>query len=51
MMVMLHEMLIGNSKSFEFDNMFSYGNGSKIDFTKLNGVAGIVAPNIQVNLL
>lgn len=32
-------------KSFEFDNMFSYGGGSKIDFTKLNGVAGIVAPN------
>ena len=32
-------------KSFEFDNMFSYGEGSKIDFTKLNGVAGIVAPN------
>ena len=32
-------------KSFEFDNMFSYGEGSKIDFTKLDGVVGIVAPN------
>ena len=32
-------------KSFEFDNMFSYGQGSKIDFTKLNGVIGLVAPN------
>ena len=25
--------------------MFSYGEGSKIDFTKLDGVVGIVAPN------
>ena len=32
-------------KSFEFDNMFSYGPGSKIDFTKLDGVVGVVAPN------
>jgi DNA repair exonuclease SbcCD ATPase subunit len=32
-------------KSFEFDNMFSYGVGSKIDFTKLDGVIGLVAPN------
>ena len=32
-------------KSFEFDNMFSYGKGSKIDFTKLNGTVGVVAPN------
>ena len=32
-------------KSFEFDNMFSYGEGSKIDFTKLDGVVGVVAPN------
>lgn len=32
-------------KSFEFDNMFSYGKGNKIDFEKLNGVIGLVAPN------
>ena len=32
-------------KSFEFDNMFCYGKGNKIDFTKLNGTVGIVAPN------
>ena len=32
-------------KSFEFDNMFSYGEGNKIDFTKLNGLIGVVAPN------
>jgi len=32
-------------KSFEFDNMFCYGKGNKIDFEKLNGTVGIVAPN------
>jgi len=32
-------------KSFEFDNMFSYGKGNKIDFEKLNGIIGVVAPN------
>jgi DNA repair exonuclease SbcCD ATPase subunit len=32
-------------KSFEFDNMFSYGKGNKIDFKKLNGIIGVVAPN------
>jgi len=32
-------------KSFEFDNMFSYGENNKIDFQKLNGLIGIVAPN------
>jgi DNA repair exonuclease SbcCD ATPase subunit len=32
-------------KSFEFDNMFCYGKGNKIDFQKLNGTVGVVAPN------
>ena len=32
-------------KSFEFDNMFSYGENNKIDFQKLDGLVGIVAPN------
>jgi len=32
-------------KSFEFDNMFCYGKGNKVDFTKLNGTVGVVAPN------
>ena len=32
-------------KSFEFDNMFCYGKGNKIDFSKLNGTVGVVAPN------
>jgi DNA repair exonuclease SbcCD ATPase subunit/DNA repair exonuclease SbcCD nuclease subunit len=30
---------------FEFDNMFSYGEGNIIDFTKLNGTCGLFAPN------
>ena len=32
-------------KYIEFDNMFSYGKKNAIDFTKLNGVVGVVAPN------
>ena len=32
-------------KRFEFDNMFSYGEGNVLDFEKLNGVAGLFAPN------
>jgi DNA repair exonuclease SbcCD ATPase subunit len=32
-------------KSFEFDNMFSYGENNKVNFEKLNGVVGVVAPN------
>ena len=32
-------------KHFEFENMFSYGNSNKVDFTKLNGIVGIFAPN------
>ena len=32
-------------KYIEFDNMFSYGMDNKIDFSKLNGVVGIIAPN------
>ena len=32
-------------KYIEFDNMFSYGKNNRIDFTKLNGVVGVVAPN------
>jgi len=32
-------------KSFEFSNMFCYGKGNKIDFTKLDGTIGVVAPN------
>ena len=32
-------------KVFEFDNMFSYGEGNIIDFTKLKGTIGLFAPN------
>lgn len=32
-------------RSLEFDNMFKYGAGNYIDFTKLNGISGVVAAN------
>ena len=32
-------------KKFEFDNMFSYGEGNVVDFTKLSGVVGLFAAN------
>ena len=32
-------------KTFEFSNMFSYGKDNIIDFTNMNGVYGIFAPN------
>jgi DNA repair exonuclease SbcCD ATPase subunit len=32
---------------FEFSNMFSYGEDNKIDFSKLNGLMGLFAPNAQ----
>lgn len=32
-------------KLFEFDNMFSYGEGNVIDFSKLNDVFGLFAAN------
>lgn len=30
---------------FEFSNMFSYGEGNKVDFTNKKGIQGIFAPN------
>lgn len=32
-------------KSFEFSNMFSYGESNKLRFNKANGIIGIFAPN------
>tara|TARA_R100000005_G_C5004153_1_gene213223 strand:- start:32407 stop:35556 length:3150 start_codon:yes stop_codon:yes gene_type:complete len=32
-------------KKFEWSNMFSYGEDNVIDFTKLNGIVGMFAPN------
>lgn len=32
-------------KRFEFENMFSYGDGNVIDFSKLNGIVGLFAAN------
>ena len=34
-------------KKFEFSNMFSYGEGNKIEFDKANGIIGLFAPNTQ----
>ena len=32
-------------KIFEFSNMFSYGENNVVNFTKLNGIVGMFAPN------
>ena len=32
-------------KTLEFDNMYSYGENNFVDFTKLNGIIGMFAPN------
>lgn len=32
-------------KSLEWDNLFNYGEGNKLDFSKLNGVVGIFGKN------
>ena len=34
-------------KTFEWSNMFSYGEDNIVDFTKLNGIVGMFAPNAQ----
>jgi DNA repair exonuclease SbcCD ATPase subunit len=37
--------LVWQPVKFEFDNMFSYGTNNTIDFTDMNGVYGLFAPN------
>ncbi len=32
-------------KSFEWDNLFNYGEGNKVDFSKLHGIVGIFGKN------
>ena len=32
-------------ESFEWDNLFNYGEGNKIDFSKLSGIVGIFGKN------
>lgn len=32
-------------KGFEFDNLYSYGEGNKIDFSSLDGLIGVIGPN------
>jgi len=34
-------------KKFEFSNMFSYGEGNKIEFDRAKGIIGLFAPNTQ----
>ena len=34
-----------NINKFEWDNLFNYGEGNSIDFTKLNGIIGIFGKN------
>jgi len=37
--------VVWTPKKFEFDNMFSYGEGNVIAFDNLNGICGLFAPN------
>lgn len=37
--------IIWKPKTFEFSNLFSYGEGNKVDFSQLSGVVGLFAPN------
>ena len=37
--------LIWQPVYFEFDNMFSYGDGNTIDFSEMNGIYGLFAAN------
>jgi len=37
--------ILWTPKSFEFSNMFSYGEGNKVKFDKAQGIIGIFAPN------
>lgn len=37
--------VVWTPKKFEFDNMFSYGEGNSIAFDNLNGICGLFAPN------
>ena len=39
------ENILWIPKKFEFGNMFSYGEGNKVNFEKTKGIVGIFAPN------
>lgn len=41
----LAENILWNPITFEFSNMFSYGENNKVDFDKAQGLIGIFAPN------
>jgi DNA repair exonuclease SbcCD ATPase subunit len=36
-----------NINKFEWDNLFNYGDGNSVDFTKLNGIVGIFGKNFS----
>jgi len=36
-----------NLRKFSWDNLFNYGEGNSIDFTKLNGVVGVFGKNFS----
>ena len=38
-------------KTFEWSNMFSYGEDNIVDFTKLNGIVGMFYPERKVSRL
>jgi DNA repair exonuclease SbcCD ATPase subunit/DNA repair exonuclease SbcCD nuclease subunit len=37
--------VVWKPKRFEFSNMFSYGENNVVDFTNMNGLCGLFAPN------
>lgn len=37
--------VVWKPQTFTFSNLFSYGDGNKVDFTNLKGVVGLFAPN------
>jgi DNA repair exonuclease SbcCD ATPase subunit len=41
----LAENILWTPKKFEYENMFSYGDKNKIDFSNARGIIGIFAPN------
>jgi DNA repair exonuclease SbcCD ATPase subunit/DNA repair exonuclease SbcCD nuclease subunit len=37
--------VVWSLKGIEFDNLYRYGEGNRIDFEKLSGIVGVFAPN------
>ena len=43
----VHRNINWSLQSLEWDGLFNYGNGNKIDFTKLEGIVGIFGKNFS----